>query len=127
MPAHYVLKAIAAFLNAEGRIIIVGEEDNGNVFGLESDYSTNHNSRDKFLHFLSTLIRDYISLSMRSYIDIRIENVDEKDIFVIEVEKSYTPVFVKSAGKNELYIRQGPTTRSMDPQETYQYIETNWG
>ncbi len=124
---HSVLKTIAAFLNSEGGMLIVGVEDNGHIFGLDNDYSTTENSSDKFLNLLSTLIGDYIGLGLSAYIDIRIENVSEKDICVIEVEKSHSPVFMKSDGKNELYIRQGTTTRSLDPQETYQYIETNWG
>ena len=124
---HSVLKTIAAFLNSEGGILVVGVEDNGNIFGLENDYSTTENSSDKFLNLLSTLIADYIGLGLSAYIDIRIENVRENDICVIEVEKSHSPVFMKSDGKNELYIRQGTTTRSLDPQETFQYIETNWG
>lgn len=121
-----VLKTIAAFLNSEGGMLIVGVEDNGNVFGLENDYSITNHSKDKFLNLLNTLIGDYIGLDIRPYVDIRIENVNQHDVCVIEVEKSHKPVFMKSDGKNELYIRQGTTTRSLDSEETYNYIETNW-
>jgi hypothetical protein len=124
---HSVLKTIAAFLNSEGGMLVVGVEDNGHIFGLENDYSTTDNSQDKFSNLLSLLIGDHIGLGLSAYIDIRIENVSEKDICVIEVEKSHSPVFMRVDGKNELYIRQGTTTRSLDSQETYQYIETNWG
>jgi len=33
------LKTIAAFLNSEGGTLIIGVEDNGNIFGLEKDLS----------------------------------------------------------------------------------------
>ena len=124
---HSVLKTIAAFLNSEGGLLIIGVEDNGNVLGLESDYSTTQNSRDKFMNLLNTLIGNYIGLSTSAYIKIRIESVNEKDVCVVEVEKSHGPIFMKYDEKNEFYIRQGTTTRSLDPQETLEYIGTNWG
>ena len=121
-----VLKTIAAFLNSEGGILIIGVEDNGHVFGLENDYITTNNSKDKFLNLLNTLIGDYIGLDMSSYIDVRIEKIEEHEVCFIEVEKSHRPVFMTTGGKNELYIRQGTTSRSLDPEETYKYIEANW-
>lgn len=123
---HSVLKTIAAFLNSEGGILIVGVEDNGHVFGLETDYATTSHSKDKFLNLLNTLIGDYIGLDMSPYIAIRIENVADHDVCIIEVEKSHKPVFMTSDGKKELYIRQGTTSRWLDPEETYKYIEANW-
>lgn len=89
-----VLKTIAAFLNSEGGILIIGVEDNSHVFGLENDYATINHSKDKFLNLLNTLIGDYIGLDMRPYVDIRIEHIEEHDVCVIEVEKSHKPVFM---------------------------------
>jgi hypothetical protein len=125
---YSVLKTIAAFLNSEGGILVIGVEDNGNVFGLESDYALTHHSKDKFLNLLNSLVSDYIGLDMSPYIQIRIENILGNDICVVEVDKSHKPVFMKVNGQQkQLYVRRGTTTHALDPEETYNYIETNWG
>ena len=125
---HSVLKTIAAFLNTEGGILIIGVEDNGNVYGLECDYSTTENSKDKYLNLLNTLIGDYVGLDVTPYICINIEKIDDKDICEIRVEKSHKPVFMQSdSHEKTLYIRRGTTTHALDPEETHFYIETNWG
>ncbi len=125
---HSVLKTIAAFLNSEGGILVIGVEDNGNIFGLENDYALTNHSKDKFLNLLNILISDYIGLDMSPYIQIRIENILGNDICVVEVDKSHKPVFMKVNGQQkQLYVRRGTTTHALDPEETYNYIETNWG
>ena len=124
---HSVLKTIAAYLNTEGGILVIGVEDNGNVLGLENDYSTTDNSKDKYLNLLNTLIGDYIGLDMSPYIRIKIEKIEGKDVCVVRTEKSHRPVFMKTDGQEkQLYIRRGTTTHALDPEETYHYIETNW-
>jgi len=125
---HSVLKTIAAFLNTEGGILIIGVEDNGNVFGLESDYLTTDDSRDKYLNLLNILVKDYVGLDMSPYIQIKIENVKGKDVCIVRVEKSHKPIFMKTDGQQkQLFVRRGTTTHALDPEETYNYIETNWG
>lgn len=125
---HSVLRTIAAFLNSEGGILVIGVEDNGNVFGLENDYSTTEYSKDKFLNLLNVLIKDYIGLDISPYINMKIEEVQGKDICVVKVDKSHKPVFMKTDGQEkQLYIRRGTTTHSLDSEETHFYIETNWG
>jgi len=125
---HSVLKTIAAFLNTEGGILIIGVEDNGNVFGLESDYLTTDDSRDKYLNLLNILVKDYVGLDMSPYIQIKIEDVKGKDVCIVRVEKSHKPIFMKTDGQQkQLFVRRGTTTHALDPEETYNYIETNWG
>ncbi|MEA3327486.1 MAG: DUF262 domain-containing protein [Chloroflexota bacterium] len=125
---HSVLKTIAAFLNSEGGTLVIGVEDNGNVFGLEGDYKTTNNSKDKYLNLINTLIGDYIGLDISPYINMRIENIQGNDVCVVKVDKSHKPVFMKTEGQQkQLFIRRGTTTHALDPEETYNYIETNWG
>ena len=51
-----VLKTIAAFLNTEGGTLIIGVEDDGNVYGLDADLALVNNSRDKFAQLVGTLL-----------------------------------------------------------------------
>lgn len=37
---HPILKTVAAFMNSEGGLLIVGAADNGDVLGLDKDFET---------------------------------------------------------------------------------------
>ena len=51
-----VLKTIAAFNNTEGGYLIIGIDDNKNIFGLEKDYSLSKKQNKDV--FLQTLIQE---------------------------------------------------------------------
>jgi internalin A len=121
-----VLKTIAAFLNSSGGILVIGVEDNGNIFGLENDLAITHNSTDKFMNLLSTLITDEIGVEFAPLIKIRIEPIDSKQVCVIDVYRAPQPAYMKSEKGSDLYVRFGPTTRLLDTEEAVNYVNMNW-
>jgi hypothetical protein len=52
---------MAAFLNTGGGTLVIGVEDNGNIFGLAEDYKLSGNKgRDGFeLWLMQTLLKDF--------------------------------------------------------------------
>lgn len=122
-----VLKTIAAFLNSQGGTLIIGVEDNGDIYGLERDLSLLEESRDKFQQLLSSLIVEYIGAGIIPLCRIRLEEVQESLICVIEVDRASHPVYLKGEKGAEFYVRFGTTTRALDPEQTTAYIESNWG
>ena len=123
---HSALKTLAAFLNTAGGMLLVGVEDNGDVYGLEKDLSLASNSLDRFQQLLSSLIMDYIGAAVNPLIRVRFEEVEGKMICIIEADKSPDPVFLKGERGKEFYVRVGSTTRALDPEQTMDYIQTNW-
>ena len=51
-----VLKTIAAFSNAEGGTLLIGVNDEGEVIGLDYDYTSLKGNRDEFELHLRNLI-----------------------------------------------------------------------
>ncbi len=123
---HSVLKTLAAFLNTEGGTLIIGVEDDGNIFGLEHDLALLHNSRDRFEQHLANLIVDALGPQYVPLLHGRFEEVDGKLVYVIEVDRSSTPVFLKGSRGKEFYIRVRTSSRALDPQQTMEYIQKNW-
>ncbi|KKN52051.1 hypothetical protein LCGC14_0616590 [marine sediment metagenome] len=123
---HSVIKTIAAFLNSNGGILIIGVEDDGKVKGLEKDLKTLRNSKDRFEQLLNTLMSDYIGPEYSSFIRIRFENIDGNKICVVKADKAQEPAFLKGARGKEFHIRVGNTTHMLDPEETVRYIQMNW-
>jgi hypothetical protein len=56
-----IVKSVAALLNTKGGTLVIGVEDNGNVFGLAEDYKISGNKgRDGFeLWLMQTLLKDF--------------------------------------------------------------------
>ncbi len=56
-----ILKTIAAFMNSEGGMLIVGVEDNGNILGVEEDFQTfsDRKNWDGWMQHLVNIVRKY--------------------------------------------------------------------
>lgn len=123
---HSVLKTISAFLNSSGGTLAIGVEDTGKVFGLENDMKTLGKSRDRFEQLLTSLISERIGLEYSGFIKIRFENLEGKQICMVEIDKAAEPAFLKGPHGKEFHVRLGNTTRMLDAEETHNYIQMNW-
>lgn len=118
-----VLKTIAAFLNSNGGVLLIGVEDNGNIFGLEKDLSLlSKKNLDQFEQTIVNLICDRIGASFSQLVKIRFENIEGKDICAVDVRKSAKRAFMKGKEKLEFYIRAGNTSKSLEVPDIYDYI-----
>ena len=120
------LKTIAAFLNSQGGTLVIGVEDDGNLFGLNRDLKLTRNSQDNFEQLLVSLISDMIGAFIAPYYRIRFEDIEDKTVCVIDVERSPEPVFITIDGSRVFYVRIGNTSRILDHEETLKYVEANW-
>ena len=129
---HSVLKTIAAFMNSEGGTLVIGVEDNGNIHGLSNDLKLMGQSRDRsqqldrFQQTLRNIIFDNIGSGTTQCIDTRFEDIKGNTVCVVTVEPTRDGVFLKSSkGKDQskkFFIRVGNTTRSLDPEQTHEYL-----
>ena len=118
-----VLKTIVAFLNSQGGTLLIGVEDNGNIFGLEKDISLFSNRTiDEFKQTLSNLIYNCIGANFANYIKVRIETLEAKEICIVDVKRSPKKAFIKTNKGLEFYIRVGNTSRGLTIPEIYDYF-----
>lgn len=121
-----VLKTIAAFLNSEGGTLVIGVEDDGNIYGLEQDIkSVKPQSLDGFEQTLMHLITSQIGVEFARFITVRYESVNGHQICAVDVERSTEPVFLSDTKGRQFFVRMGNTTRSLNPEEAHRYIQLN--
>ena len=114
-------------MNSEGGILLIGVNDDGEIIGIEQDLTTlKKKNRDGFQLLVIDLISKYIGKQFASYIKISFETVNNLVACVIKVKNSSEPIFIQLPEKKEFYIRFGNSTRSLDSEETYKYIEEHW-
>ncbi|MFB6212934.1 MAG: RNA-binding domain-containing protein, partial [Candidatus Magasanikbacteria bacterium] len=118
------MKAITGFLNAEGGYLLIGVGDDGEIIGVEADYETlGKSNRDGFTLYLTDLIESKIGSDVLPLIDINIEEVDGKDVCLVEVEKSSNPVYLKKDNSEKFYVRMQNSTRELEGAEMDSYKE----
>ncbi|MCX6258659.1 MAG: ATP-binding protein [Bacteroidia bacterium] len=118
------LKTISAFLNTYGGCLFIGIRDDGSIEGIETDKFVNE---DKFLLHLWTLIRTCLGKDFSPYIRTRLEKVEGKTVCIVDCLPSNRPVFLRQPGfDEEMYIRVGPSSNSLDISEALNYIEDHF-
>jgi len=124
---HSVLKTIAAFLNTEGGVLVIGVENVGNVCGLERDLAAMEGSTDKFGQLLAQLIADRIGPEYGHLSKVRYEELEGKTVCIVDVDKAPEPAFLTNDKGKQFYIRVGNTSRALDPEQMVNHISMNWG
>jgi hypothetical protein len=120
-----IIKTIAAFMNSEGGILLVGVQDDGQVCGIDSDFETLNERKnwDGWLQSLVNLIRDEIGAEFT----VKIKRIlhENKTVAKIIVEKSARPAYVERKDV-EFYIRSSNTTRELNTKQASDYTRGHW-
>ena len=131
-----VLKAIAAFANTEGGTLLIGVEDNKNIFGLENgDFTTftAENKRDAYKLLIDNLIRDNFGSAFQQNLEeIKFYQIERKTICKITVKEKYShPVYIKKSVPNKpkyqaFFIRGQAGSPELKDEEKDKYIANHW-
>lgn len=129
-----IMKSIAAFANTEGGRLFIGITNDGEIIGLDHDYSTlKQPNKDFFELHLRTLVETYYGNAFSAE-NIRIDFVEEegKYICIVYISKSREPVYSKITNKQGLkeekfFIRVGNSSREIaNTSEIIAYINKHF-
>jgi hypothetical protein len=114
------LKGVAALLNTEGGILLLGVTDLGEITGLEQDVFENEDKCK--LHF-KNLIAQHVGAVFSRYIRFQIVPVGDKTVGVVVCDRSAEPVFLKTNKSEAFYIRNGPSSDELPVSMALDYIK----
>ena len=122
-----IAKTISAFMNAEGGRLFIGVRDDGEIIGIEKDCETLKNqNKDGFLLQLTQTINQYLGKEFNQYVNIKVIQIQDKSVAVVDVVSGAMPVFLKNENKEEFYIRASASSQPMSVREANEYIKTHW-
>ena len=133
------MKNIAAFLNTKGGTLLIGVEDNKNILGLDADFNSftqKKDKKDQFLLHLDNRLTDIFSSSWVALIDISLDIYGGKEICSIKVKKSSKPYYYSVGSKNErkkgksitsrFYIRRNGSAIEEEGKDHLDYIREHF-
>ncbi len=122
-----IMRSVSAFMNTEGGKLLIGVSDSGEVVGLDDDYkSVKRKNSDSFENHFMTIFTDILGSEFAHYLELKFEDINEKTICVVNIDKSNEPVFYKVNNEEKLFVRAGNTTRELNVREAFKYIKTNF-
>lgn len=126
-----ILKSISAFANGEGGTLIIGVDDEGEILGLEKDYTSLVGTKDEFELHLRNLINQYFGKTFAtSGLTIKFISVKDKEVCRIEISKSNKPVYleVNDNGQkmDKFYVRSGNSSQELGVKEISEYINSRF-
>jgi hypothetical protein len=124
-----IMKAIAAFSNADGGTLLIGVNDDGEPLGLEHDYNTVKGSdKDGFELHLRNLLNTHFGKDFAvGAITVVFEAIEDKEICKIEVKRGTKPQYLKIKNPkggptvDTFYVRSGNSSVAMSVTEAVSY------
>ncbi len=113
------LKTIAAFLNTQGGLLLIGVDDEGTALGLEADRFPNH---DRILLHLSHLAHTHLGGEFAPFYQGSIISHKGQDVLVVECLRATEPVYFRRDQDEIFFVRSGPATKSLPPSEVVAWV-----
>lgn len=117
---NVIMKSIAAFSNTEGGRLVIGVKNDGEIIGLENDYSTlKHGNNDFFeLHLRTVVEATYGNAFSSERIRVDFIKKGDKEVCIVNVKQGREPLYTKITNKQGLqeekfYIRVGNSSREI--------------
>lgn len=128
------IKTVAGFLNSRlGGTLFIGIADDKKIIGLDRDYESlvtrgvQDKDRDRLQLHLRHLLAAKIGREVSNLcVETAILSRDGKDVCVVGVSPSPTPVYVADLKGKAFYLRTGPSTVGLNVEEAVKYCQERW-
>lgn len=118
------LKGVAAFLNTEGGILLLGVADDGEVLGLAADGFANDDKCQ--LHF-KNLVNQHLGAEAMRDLQLTLFWLEDKQIGAIECAPADGPVYLRQSNSGESFlIRTGPSNSELPISRALSYIRNRF-
>lgn len=122
-----VMKTIAAFLNTEGGLLVLGIDDKREPLGLEWDYKTlKRPNSDGFENHFTQIFNIMIGPEFRHLVKLWFHNLDEKEVCMVQTIQSAKPVYLRADNKEHFYVRTGNVSTPLKMSEVENYNNSHF-
>jgi hypothetical protein len=118
-----IAKTVAGFLNSQGGTLLIGVEDNGNIFGITKDLETlSTQTNDYYELTLRNALGLYLGVEISAAISVKFVNTEAGVVTAVTAMGHHEPVFFQDGESREFYVRDGNSTRPLNVMAAHRYI-----
>jgi hypothetical protein len=113
---YMVIKAISAFSNSDGGILLIGVSNDGKILGLEGDLNCFKTKGDNDLyerHIVQLLINAFGARVAKAIASVKFISFGDKQVCVLKVPSGMEPIFLEKANAEKFFVRVGNSTREI--------------
>ena len=124
-----IMKSVAAFNNGEGGVLLIGVDDDGEIVGLEHDYTSLHGTKDEFELHLRNLLNSAFGITFAmGNAKITFPEVKGIEICRIDIMPGREPKYFKVTDKyghkiDKFFVRSGNSSQEVPLAEISSYID----
>jgi hypothetical protein len=123
-----VMKNLVAFMNTAGGALLIGVSDEGEVLGLERDFSgLPKKNVDGFENTFNQAFGAMVGMENRQYVELTFPQLAEKTLCRLNVRPAAHPVYLRYQGEEELYVRTGNSSQALPVSKAVQYVAGRFG
>jgi hypothetical protein len=126
-----IAKTVCGFLNAEGGVLLIGVDDDGNALGLDEDLALmKHPDVDRYELWLRDMLVAAVGARATASVRVSFERVGEQQVCLVRVPAATQPVFVrptKGDAAPTFVVRIGNSTRELPVDEALSYCADRFG
>jgi serine/threonine protein kinase len=118
------LKSLAAFLNTDGGILVIGVSDDRTIIGIEVDVPHHRGSiHDAWRLVFDKLVLQNLGSMAMSYIDLQLEPWQGRTIAIIRCSPGKEPTWLG----DKLYVRYTASTEMLSTRQAVEWYRQRWG
>lgn len=114
------LKTVAAYLNTEGGLLLIGVDDEGRPLGLDTDRFA---SEDKLLLHWHSLLKECLGAQFSDRVRSEIQKLEGDSVLAVQCLGAGKPVFFSRDNEEAFFVRVGNSTQALKPSEILAYTE----
>ena len=127
-----IMKTVSAFSNGEGGVLLIGVNDEGDIVGLEHDYSSLEGTKDEFEVHMRNMLNPAFGITFTSLsVKITFPDIEGIEICRVDIEQGNEPVYLNIADKHgnkqaKFYVRSGNSSQEVPLTEISSYIDARF-
>ncbi len=122
-----VMKNIAAFLNTQGGVILIGVGDDGQILGIEPDMKVmKKKDADSFENSFNVAFNQMIGADFRRFVHVSFPKLDSKIICAVIVQPASMPAYLTHKSQEDFYIKTGNSSQPLAISQAVRYIQSHF-
>lgn len=125
-----VTKSIAAFLNTEGGMLLIGVSDAKHILGIEADFDYLDRKRkqdaDGWLLSFQQLVINALGADSSNVVRVSLVSIGGATVAVVSCPRRSIETWHRKDGKQVFYVRAGNQTVDIEGPELLKYVREHW-